>query len=255
MNVTDLPAQFDSFFKTAIAAELLGLGTPVETSQIYVVEKANKATTVGATTTHAVVVKAYILAVGDLQDSAYFTAFLGLFAESSGLDAVKAKFVALGTIESSSAEKAKGAHLIAHVTFLDHPLSTFDNAVFKAKFASDLKIAFGNFTEMPAADVTIYSYAAGTPADSTEVTLYVAWLKSEAFAVSQMKALVADAEVALPFIKAEYGNITATSSVPRETKETATTPPVSAAIKADGVTSVLFSMLAAGVLAQLNRNN
>jgi len=259
-NVSDLGEDFDMTYAASIAASMADLGTPIDASQVTVLEKTNRVVEEPTTrkllqadamvSKYFVDIKSAVLGVGEAQDASYFDSFIGLIGNTSAIGGL------LGdgfSVASATAEKTVGAHLATTITFLEHPLSTFtSNETFKMMFEADLKSEVANVTNKMPSDVTVLNYAMASNV-STAVTVYVPWLASEAFAITIKDAMVGDAMAALPLTAAKYGNITASAEVPNETIPTIPDSD-SAATKETGFTSVLFSLLAAGVLAQMNRN-
>jgi len=259
-NVSDLGEDFDMTYAASIAASMADLGSPIDASQVTVLEKTNRVVEEPATrkllqaemmmSKYFVDIKSAVLGVGETQDASYFDSFIGLIGNTSAIGGL------LGdgfTVASATAEKAVGDHLVTTITFLDHPLSTFtSDETFKMMFETDLKSEVANVTRKMPSDVTVLKYAMASNV-STDVTLYVPWLESKELATTVKNAMIDDAMAALPLTVAKYGNITASAEVPGEINQSPPSP-TAAATKETGFTSVLFSLLAAGVLAQMNRN-
>jgi len=199
--------------------------------------------------TTATIVDASVFSLGDIQDATYFNRFYDTLTN------VNTSATSLPDLSgyTVTAEKTKGHHMVVGLRLWELAAANVSSAAFQEALLDAVFTEMSEVAEVPRDQVLFHSMAAA-PQGTSNVTAYVVWMKSLTFARNKQVALGEDAQSVLPKTEATYGRITATTMLVGEPAFVATTTPVfNAAAKADGVASALFSMLAVGVLAHLNR--
>jgi len=199
--------------------------------------------------TTATVVDASVFSLGEIQDATYFNSFYNTLTNvntsASSLPDLSGYTV--------TATKTKGHHMVVGLRLWELAAANVSTAAFQDALLNAVFTEMSEVAEVPRDQVLFHSMAAA-PQGTSNVTAYVVWMKSLTFARNKQVALGEDAQKVLPKTAAAYGRITATTMLVGEPTYVAPATPVfNAAAKADGVTSVLFSILAAGALAHFNR--
>eukprot|EP00240_Pyramimonas_obovata_P001117 CAMPEP_0118956632 /NCGR_PEP_ID=MMETSP1169-20130426/61679_1 /TAXON_ID=36882 /ORGANISM="Pyramimonas obovata, Strain CCMP722" /LENGTH=498 /DNA_ID=CAMNT_0006904669 /DNA_START=87 /DNA_END=1583 /DNA_ORIENTATION=- len=245
-------AGFRGAFKAAVVAKLAMLESPVTMEQVNIHSIAAATATSPATGR----VTASVYSLGAAQGAGYFAAFVQSFGAANA-SALPDLVEAYGA-DSATGTLLRGHHMEVSLRLWDHALSTFENATFRAQFEADLRAAVSApaAAGVPEDRIDVWAMQEA-PQHGTNVTFHVMFMQSLEVAREKEFLLGKDVQLVLPALAQKYGRITAQTMTLFEgpLPSPPSPPPIeSAAATQECFTSVLFSLVAAGVLAQLSRN-